>query len=201
MLSSRQALVALAAVAAPSCIRASASGDAGIVQHFPPPPPPFKSPGYEVLGSLDVDTGESTIFQWRGTMYILENIFCGYIDHFGKWNAAFKDHSYARIRELRTGKVVSNVSETVATSFVSIHIDLERDKAWLSALAVDRCKAQCGKGVLAISSADLISWTSSKPLPDIHTCNTQVGLLHPKLCVPNPNCLTLTVVHARRWRA
>lgn len=104
---------------------------AGAVVHFPPPPPPFSPPGYSVLGSLDVATGESTIFRWKDELYILENIFCGYIDHYGHWDASFQGKSYARIRELHSGFVVSNISATIGTSFVSIFIDLEHDKAHL----------------------------------------------------------------------
>ena len=149
---------------------------------FPPPPPPFEPPGYTVLGSIDVATGESTIFRWRPAedaepkMYILENIFCGYVDHFGQWAQAFRGHSYARIRDLESGYVVSNISATIGTSLVSIFIDVERGLAWLSALDVDRCHAQCGVGVLAISSADLVHWESS-PVAELgfRTCNTQVA--------------------------
>lgn len=45
-----------------------------------------------VLGSANDDgaPGESTIFQWHSDMYILENLFCGYIDHYGQWNDTFK---------------------------------------------------------------------------------------------------------------
>ena len=35
---------------------------------------------YQVLGSLDVGTGESSIFLFREKHYILDNIFCGWID-------------------------------------------------------------------------------------------------------------------------
>ena len=37
--------------------------------------------------------------------YLLDNIFCGYMDHWGNYpgGAKFKGHSYARIREFETG--------------------------------------------------------------------------------------------------
>ena len=52
--------------------------------------------------------------------YLLENINCGYQDHFGQWNAAFAGHSYARIRELHTGNVVANISETIDFAFMYV---------------------------------------------------------------------------------
>lgn len=67
----------------------------------PPPPPPAPLP-YEAVGALDVGTLETSIFMLNGTRYIQDNIGCGYIDHWGNWpgGAAFKGHSYVRIREL-----------------------------------------------------------------------------------------------------
>lgn len=47
----------------------------------------------------------------------------GYIDHAGKWNPAFTGHSYVRIREFETGRLVANVTETISTSFVSAFVD------------------------------------------------------------------------------
>ena len=44
---------------------------------------------YEPLGSIDVATGESSIFMLNQTRYLLDNIFCGYQDHAGLWNPAF----------------------------------------------------------------------------------------------------------------
>ena len=68
------------------------------------------------------------------------------------------------------------MSATIGTSFASAFVDEVHGipRIWISALNVDRCKAQCGVGVLAISSTDLISWTSKMAIPDVHTCNTQV---------------------------
>ena len=134
---------------------------------------PAPSPPYEVLGSIDVATGESSIFLFRGAMYLLENIFCGYIDHAGQWDPRFAGKSYARVRELETGAIVANVTETAGTSFVSAFVD--GDTVWLSALNEDRCKKQCGTGVLAIKSTDLTTWTSKLALPDASTCNTEVA--------------------------
>mmetsp|Transcript_1515 Transcript_1515/g.3944 ORF Transcript_1515/g.3944 Transcript_1515/m.3944 type:complete len:359 (+) Transcript_1515:48-1124(+) len=135
---------------------------------------------YEALGSIDVGTGESSIFLFNGTRYLLDNIFCGYIDHYGKWNATFASHSYARIRNFDTGEVVANVTETVATSFVSAFVDHRAtgDVLWLSALDEDRCRKQCGTGVLAIRSTDLETFTRSSAIPTVHTCNTEVARVY-----------------------
>lgn len=129
---------------------------------------------YKILGSIDVGTGESSIFLFEGTYYLLDNIFCGYIDHYGQWNATFANHSYARVRELKSGKIVANISETIGTSFVSAFVDSDTKTVWLSALDEDRCVQQCGEGVLAISSKDLIHWTRSTAIAGLYTCNTQV---------------------------
>ncbi len=61
---------------------------------------------------------------------MLENINCGYLDHFGQWNPAFAGHSYARVRELATGNVVANISESIDFAFVYV-------RAFCSFSAVD----------------------------------------------------------------
>jgi hypothetical protein len=141
---------------------------------------------YDVLGSIDVGTGESSIFLFKGTHFILDNIFCGWIDHYGQWDPAFAGHSYVRIRELQSGKVIANVTATIGTSFVSAFVDREHGPTvWLSALAVDRCVAQCGDGVLALSSTDLVTWTSATAVAGVHTCNTEVARVeHPPASLP-----------------
>ena len=167
------------------------------------------TPTYDVLGSIDVGTGESTIFLWRNKLYILENIFCGYVDHYGQWNATFQGKSYARIRELHSGVIVSNVSETVGTSFVSAFVDTEHDRVWLSALAEDRCKSQGGTGVLAISSSDLRHWKLAMAVPNVRTYNTQVRRSHSNsrctqfhaLSAPRELCLSPPPGGARRRAA
>ena len=115
------------------------------------------------------------------TGYLLDNIFCGYMDHWGNYpgGAKFKGHSYARIRDFQTGKLIANVSQTVATSFVSAFVDHRStgDVLWLSALNEDRCKQQCGNGVLAIRSTDLRTFTSTDTGFKGKTCNTEVAML------------------------
>ena len=50
---------------------------------------------YSVLGSIAVGTMETTIFLREGRHYLLENIGCGFIDHYGQWDPRFTNHSYA----------------------------------------------------------------------------------------------------------
>lgn len=75
-----------------------------------PPPPPAPPQHYTTLGSLDVFTMENTPFYWQGKMYLLENIGCNYWGHAGAWQPeVFGNHSYARVRELESGRVISNI--------------------------------------------------------------------------------------------
>lgn len=85
-----------------------------------PVPPPVSPPRpYEQLGSIDIGTYENTIFWWAKHTYVLENIPCTYEDHAGRWFPWFANHSYARIRDFDTGKLVANISSTVGFGFVN----------------------------------------------------------------------------------
>ena len=162
----------------------------------PPPPPDYPNmcgwaPGatpcgpapvhpYKVLGSVSTGVLEASIFVWHGTEMMLENVYCedskpGYPspDHFGKYDRRFANHSYARIRELKTGRFVANISETIGTSFVSPFVDTGTDTLWLAANNEDRCVHQCGVGVLVLSSKDLNRFTSALAM-DIKTCNIDI---------------------------
>lgn len=97
---------------------------------------------YTVHGSIDVFTYENTVFYWHGVMYNLENIPCKYWDHVscttmytgaspvdppqaGIWDPSWGNNSYARIRELDSGRVVANVSSTKGFGFISAFPDYE----------------------------------------------------------------------------
>lgn len=80
--------------------------------------------------------------------------------------------------------MVANVSETIATDFVSAFVDHRPsgDVLWLSALDADRCRHSttapeggCGTGVLAINSTDLVQFRSAMAIPTVSTCNTEVA--------------------------
>ena len=98
------------------------------------------SRNYTVLGSIDVGTLETSIFFFGQTHYLLENIGCGYGDHYGQWNASFTGKSYARIRELKSGIIVSNVSESIATSDIGISNNPSHfiQKFWLMRFGVTK---------------------------------------------------------------
>ena len=66
----------------------------------PPPAPPL----YAKRGAIDVGTYENTIFYWQGRLLNVENIACSYTEHAGIWDASWGNHSYARIRDLESGK-------------------------------------------------------------------------------------------------
>ena len=113
----------------------------------PAPPRPYK-----VVGSVSTGVLEASIFVWHGKEYMLENMFCKLGDgpepqHYGQWDSRFAGHSYARIRELRTGRFVVNISETIGTSFVSPFVDTEHDTLWLAANVSSTfpLSARCGR--------------------------------------------------------
>ena len=155
----------------------------------PPPPQPASHLPYQALGSVDVGTGESSIFLFNGTRYLLDNIFCGWIDHYGQWDPRFRNHSYVRIREFASGRLVANVTESIGTSFVSAFVDHDQpggDVLWLSANNDDRCNhGPVGRrrqanfpsqiGVLSLSSRDLKTFSVAMAAPGVGTCNTEVA--------------------------
>ena len=72
---------------------------AAAAQSWTPAPghvvPSTTAGNYSVLGSIAVGTMETTIFLREGRHYLLENIGCGFIDHYGQWDPRFTNHSYA----------------------------------------------------------------------------------------------------------
>ena len=132
------------------------------------PVPPATQRPYSSIGSIDVGTYENTIFWWANTTYLLENIPCTYLDHAGKWFPAFVNHSYARIRELRTGKVVNNITSSIAFGFLNVFPDYNHNRLWLFGTPSERCKGNCGvrsDGVPACTSIQ--SWWTSLSEPTI----------------------------------
>lgn len=111
--------------------------------HGHPVPPPTQRP-YSSLGSIDIGTYENTIFWWANTTYVLENIPCTYLDHAGKWFPEFTNHSYARVRELLTGRVVNNISTSIAFGFLNVFPDYDHNRLWLFGTPADRCHGNCG---------------------------------------------------------
>jgi len=136
-------------------------------------PEPYK---YTVQGSIDVDTLENTLFMWKDTMYVLENLGCGYADHAGKWIPAFAGHSYARVRQLASGHVVANISSTIGFAFISAFPDYTYNRIWLFGVNVERCHGTYrGTKVQAWWSSDLLEWDTAVAIPDYQTYNVEVS--------------------------
>ena len=105
-----------------------------------PPPPPPGPPLYARMGSIDVGTFENTIFYFAQTLYLVENIPCSHVEHAGIWEPArWGNHSYARIREFVSGRVVANISSSAGFGFVSAFVDDEHGRVWLFGTPADRC--------------------------------------------------------------
>ena len=112
----------------------------GMQHSCAPPPPPPGPPLYEKLGAIEVGTFENTLVYWHGQLLVLENIACSFRGHAGEyWPEVYGNHSYARLRDFKTGLVLSNVSSTVAFGFVSAFADYTTDTLWLFGTPSDRC--------------------------------------------------------------
>jgi hypothetical protein len=95
---------------------------------------------YNILGSYDVFTNENTIFYWNKLLYVVENIPCQYWEHAGIWDPSYGNRSYARIRELISGRVVSNISSSAGFGFLSAFPDYDRKTVWLFGVEANRCQ-------------------------------------------------------------
>ena len=102
---------------------------------------PLYTNGYRVMGSIEVDTMENSIFEWKGTLYLLENIGCLYSQHAWKWDPGtfFANASYVRIRDFASGKIVANLSSTVGYGFVTPFPDYRHQQLWLFGSKCNRC--------------------------------------------------------------
>lgn len=90
-----------------------------------PPPSPAPPRPFAIQGVVDVQTCENSIFYFNSTVYILENIACDYWDHAGIWDPSYGNHSYARVRELLTGRIVVNITSSIGFGFLSAFVDYE----------------------------------------------------------------------------
>ena len=106
------------------------------------PPPHKRRVDYTKRGAIEVDTNENSIFLWHGNLFVLENIPCYYSQHNSKWNASYANASYARIRRMDNGALVTNVSLTIGFGFVSAFVDEDFDRLWLFGSAHNRCGKQ-----------------------------------------------------------
>lgn len=129
-----------------------------------PPPPPPGPPLYARQGSIDVGTFENTIFYWPPAqrLYLIENIPCSYDGHAGNWDASWGNHSYGRIREFVSGRVIANISSSIGFGFISAFVDDEHGRAWLFGTPADRCSGNgAPTSVQAWWSDDLLTWQTA----------------------------------------
>jgi len=104
---------------------------------------------YIVRGAFEVDTNENTQFLWRGALYLLENIPCYSSEHASRWDPAYANASYARIRRWDTGAIVLNVSSSIGYGFLTAFVDepagggaedAAAPRVWLFGSANNRCQ-------------------------------------------------------------
>ena len=74
--------------------------------------------GYRILGSVDVGNFDSTMIWWKGRPLHQDNVGRRYPDHAGRWLPPFRNHSYARFRDLYTGEILVNISATLGYGFM-----------------------------------------------------------------------------------
>jgi hypothetical protein len=111
----------------------------------PHPVPPSRTRLYTTRGAIEVDTNENTMFLWHAELYVLENIPCYYSQHASRWDPAYANASYARIRRFDNGEVVVNVSSSISFGFVSAFVDEDLDTVWLFGSACNRCPPPPGQ--------------------------------------------------------
>ena len=141
----------------------------------PPPPRPW-TPHYTNHGAFAVETLETSLFFWGGAgapkgMYVMESMGC----HPGAGAdlpGGFANHSYFRVRDLRSGEIVANVAESIGFGFGSSFVDYDHQTLWIFGTRHDRCVNDhaCDKdsssevciaqrGVWSWSTRDLVTWT------------------------------------------
>ena len=157
-----------AAEGAASAAKGAATGAAAPV----PAPARGFSPGFQSAfktGVFSYDTLESTMFAWQGKHFMMEGIGCGAEKGRPFWandsaivpgavlDPAFANHSYIRIREVGSGRVVVNVPSSQGYGFPNAHVDYEHSAVWLFATPIDRC----GNSRFNKSAHWVQSWRSS----------------------------------------
>ena len=91
-----------------------------------PPPPPLhrRIETFEKLGMMDYESYESTPFVFHGKRLLMETIALVYPGHISHWKPEFKScSSYYRIRDLASGVVLRNLTESCNHSFGSAFVD------------------------------------------------------------------------------
>lgn len=136
-------------------------------------PTPLTTTGAPLVvdGFFDAETGPSSIVSWQSALVIFETIFCGYWDHAGTYNASFAGHSYFRVRDASTGRVITNVSASIGFAYGSAFVDHDANgragRFWMFGTPHDRCHNPVlanDTGVYAFFSDDaaLTTWTRAR---------------------------------------
>lgn len=81
-------------------------------------------------------------------------------------DAQFANHSYIRIVEIGSGRVVINIPGSAGYGFPNAVVDYDREKLWVFATPIDRCghnlepsHSKCTSACIqSFQTTDLISW-------------------------------------------
>ena len=155
-----------------------------------PPAPPSPAPGptrvveYTTRGAIDVDTNENTLFLWQGELYVLENIPCYYSEHASRWDARYANASYARIRRMDDGAIVTNITSSIGFGFLSAFVDEDLGAVWLFGSLCNRCvngNQGCGEGTRKVQAwsnrpnrSSLLVWDTAVAAGTFPTYNVEV---------------------------
>ena len=118
-----------------------------------PPFTPNWKPLWDRQGVYDMGPCESTPFWWPRDkrMYLMEGICygadfdnaSGYWGHAGLWDKRYDGHSYMRIRDLKSGAVVINISSSIGFGVPSAFVDYDHQTLWVSAGACKCSRSLC----------------------------------------------------------
>ena len=145
----------------------------------PPSPPdaPGWSPDFKSAFTSSVfsyNTLESTMFAWQGKHYMMEGIGCNFWSNDSAvvagatMDPAFANHSYVRISEVGSGRVVVNIPHSQGYGFPNAHVDYDHKVVWIFATPYDRCGHTIHQGhyvqswrSAAADLGDLGAWTTA----------------------------------------
>ena len=94
----------------------------------PPPPPPRIADTFEKLGMMDYEVYESTPFVFNKKKLLMETIALACPEHMGHTDPQYAScSSYYRIRDLESGTVLRNLTESCNHSLGSAFVDTDDD--------------------------------------------------------------------------
>jgi hypothetical protein len=87
-------------------------------------PPPAPVVTFDKLGAIDFESYESTPLVFNGKLLLMETISLAYPGHISHWEPQYAAcSSYYRIRDLKSGVVIRNLTESCDHSFGSAFVD------------------------------------------------------------------------------